>query len=231
MGSSAGRCGACQALIPRDAARCDVCGAAVSAPRRGARRLLFGALLAAVAVAWHQLPAPRTARSYYEEGLECKRRGWVEASRRALSMAVEMDKGEVGHLAALYMRAYLPAHPVTREAQDLNIRGYNLQFGGRPEEARRAYRECIQRYPDFEWPYGNLGALMVSQGEVQEGIEVLEKALAINPSYRNGLLHMAHAHLARGDRAAACAYFRRALAADPMDRAVRQEARENGCPE
>lgn len=244
MGSPAVRCAFCQVLIPSGASRCDACGSALPVRSGGLARLLAGLALASAAALWlrpdSSVPAltparpateQRTARSYYDEGLEYKRLGWVERSRRALSMAVEMDDGEVGKMAARYMGAYLPAHPVTREAQDLNVRGFNLWHSGQAEAAKQVFRDCIARYPRFEWPYGNLGALLVSQGEVQTGIEILGQALAINPSYRNGLLHLAHAHLALGDRDTARAFYQRAIDADPSDDAVRQEARANaGAP-
>lgn len=247
MGSPASRCASCQALIPLDAARCDACGLALVAPVRPHHRMVVAVLFATATlvvlrfdpraaaesavpgVRCLQATGPRTPLSYYEEGIQFKQRGWVERSRRSLSMAVELDKGEVGKKAASFMRAYLPAHPITREAEQLNIQGYNYDHGGHLVEAKRVFSECIVKYPDFEWPYGNLGSILVSQGEVEKGIELLEKALTINPWYRNGLLHMAHAHLARSDRAKALQFYRRAFEADPSDSDVREEAKANGC--
>ena len=52
------------------------------------------------------------------------------------------------------------------------------------------FEALISEYPDFEWPYGNLGFLYLGEGNISKSKKVLEKALSLNPNYLNGWLHL-----------------------------------------
>ncbi len=67
-----------------------------------------------------------------------------------------------------------------------NHLGQALEGLARFEEAAEAYREAIELESSgserSEWPYYNLGALLLADGDVEGAITLLEKALDRNPS-------------------------------------------------
>jgi tetratricopeptide (TPR) repeat protein len=95
---------------------------------------------------------------------------------------------------AYYTKAQLPEargaflkvleiHPHDIKAQT-NL-GLILETGGQTEAAVEAYRTAITWQEKGEEPseqsYANLGSLLLDQGRAQEGLSVLEKAVAIAP--------------------------------------------------
>lgn len=181
--------------------------------------LLVGCLVAFVANNMMQAP-PRevppnlTAEKYYELGKRYKLAGWTEQGRKSLKLAMELSPDGVGKKAEAYLNAYLPVNEVPPEAIKKNIMGAN-QIIFSKDGAIKTFNELIAEYPNFEWPYGNLGSLYVKQGKVAEGKAVLRKALEINPHYVNAWIHLAEANLRDKDPAAARECVAKALEQDP----------------
>ena len=69
--------------------------------------------------------------------------------------------------------------------------------------AKAVFKELIQNYPDFEWPYGNLGSLFIQEGRIDLAQDVLEKALQINRFYLNAWFHLTRARILASDFAGA----------------------------
>lgn len=147
----------------------------------------------------HQVPDGLSAAQYLDLGKQYKEAGWPEQARDALNRSIKADPEGIGKKAQIYLRAYIPRLPVPDVAAQKNITGYNQMARGDRAGAIRTFEECILQFPDFEWPYGNLGFIYTQQGRTKEARDVLQKALAINPSYVNGWLHMAQAKLKDGD--------------------------------
>lgn len=155
-------------------------------------------LVEVVNVASAEEPPPRvvptdlTPREFYELGVHYKELGWTEQARDALVYAMEGDPdGEWGIKAKRFLQARLPRHPVPLMAEQRNITGYNLMMEGDLCGAKDAFEELIHEYPDFEWPYGNLGFLYLGEGNIKKSRTILQKALSLNPNYLNGWLHLA----------------------------------------
>jgi tetratricopeptide (TPR) repeat protein len=163
----------------------------------------------------YQVPEGMSAAQYLDLGKEYKASGWTEQARDALNRSIKADPEGIGKKAETYLRAYLPRYPVPAVAVQKNIAGFNQLARGDQEGAIRTFQECILQFPDFEWPYGNLGSVYVQQGRTKEARDILEKALAINPSYVNGWLHLAEAKLKDGDLKGAHEAARMAQQADP----------------
>lgn len=147
----------------------------------------------------YQVPDGLSAAQYFELAKQYKAAGWPEQAREALTRSIKADPQGIGKKAQIYLRAYIPRLPVPDVAAQKNITGYNQMARGDRAGAIRTFEECILQFPDFEWPYGNLGFIYTQQGRTKEARDVLQKALAINPSYVNGWLHMAQAKLKDGD--------------------------------
>ena len=146
------------------------------------------------------VPEGLTAGEYYELGLKYKEIGWTEQARDSLAMAIEIDPdGESGKLAASYLRTKIPRHPVPLVAEQTNIHGFNQFCSGDEAGARDTFEALIAEYPDFEWPYGNLGCLFIQLGDVGKAKKILRKALDINPHYVNAWLHMSRAEALDGN--------------------------------
>lgn len=154
-------------------------------------------LVEVVTVAGAEEPPPRVVptdlspREFYELGVHYKELGWTEQARDALTYAMEGDpSGDWGTKAKRFLQARLPRHPVPLMAEQKNISGYNLMMAGDIAGAKEVFEGLISEYPDFEWPYGNLGFLYLGEGNISKSKKVLEKALSLNPNYLNGWLHL-----------------------------------------
>jgi tetratricopeptide (TPR) repeat protein len=171
--------------------------------------------------------AEQQAAKYYYLGVYYKQKGRTEYSRAALQEAIRRDKGEIGFKALSFLRSHLPAHPISQEAEQLNIEGFNLLHKGKDYTgAERVFRQCIARYPNFEWPYSNLGGLFVQLGQPGKGLPFLEKATQINPFYTNALRCLSDAHSALGHRDKAIQYLKDAVESDPSDQDLKEELRD-----
>jgi len=172
----------------------------------------------------HSEPPPRdvpqdlTAGEYFELGLKYKEVGWTEQARDALTMAIELDgDGEHGQKAQRFLRSKIPRHPVPLKAEQMNIEGYNLMFMKDEGGARKTFETLIREYPDFEWPYGNLGSLLIRQGDLAKAEDLLQHALKINAYYINGWLHLTRVYGVQERFVEAYDCLSRVRAIDPND--------------
>jgi len=101
----------------------------------------------------------------------------------------------VGALAeAAAMR---PDHPlVSRGSYAMALAYRRLR---EPAEAERVLRECIERFPTFAPAYAELGDLAAALGRPEEAAALLDRAVAVDPSYAPGWLLKAASHGARGE--------------------------------
>lgn len=168
-----------------------------------------------------EVPLDLDAAAYYELGLKYKEVGWTEQARDALRMAMEADPdGESGTRAQRFLRTKIPRFPVPLVAEQTNIRGFNQLFNGEQEAARETFEALIEEYPDFEWPYGNLGSLCIQLGELVKARRILKKALQINPHYVNAWLHLARAEALDERFSAAYECLERVNEIDPDDQNI-----------
>ena len=80
-----------------------------------------------------------------------------------------------------------------------NVLAFDQFYRGDIEGARRAFEALVREYPDFEWPYGNLGSLLIQVGDIDSARRVLDKAVSLNPYYTNAWLHLARLHAVTSD--------------------------------
>lgn len=134
------------------------------------------------------IPEGKDAQFYFGLGLQYKNNGWVEKSRTVLKKAARMDpNGTAGHSAQVFMDVALPKKMTSEDAIMGNIDAYNLMVSSQNTAAVNKFRELIKEYPQFEWPYGNLGSMYLSDGRIDEAEVLIDKALQINPCYLNAL--------------------------------------------
>lgn len=171
-------------------------------------------------------PPEKSAGDYYNEGLSYKAQGRAERARRAMLMAMRADPtGMVGKSAEQYLRNYLPRFPVSDAAQEMSNRAYNLKDAQKTDEAKRVYLQCIRQHPFFEWPYNNLALIYYNEGELDAAEKLLKTALAIKPTYVNGLLTLGWVKARQGDIPSARNAFARALTLDPTNEEAKERLR------
>jgi tetratricopeptide (TPR) repeat protein len=164
-----------------------------------------------------ELPEELSAEEYWQLAVRYKQVGWTEQARDALTAAIEIDgDGEVGTKARCFLRSKIPRHPVPLMAEQLNIQGYNQMFVNELE-AQKIFEQLVDKYADFEWPYGNLGSLLIKRGRLNEARELLMQAVQINPYYINGWLHLSRVYAIEGDLEQAEECLERVIAIDRND--------------
>ena len=169
-----------------------------------------------------QVPEGKTAAEYLEMGKLYKKGGWTEQARDALNRSIKADPGGVGKEARVYLECYIPRYPVSPEAVQLNIAGYNQMVQNDLVGAEKTFLECNRKYPKFEWPYGNLGLVYTQQGKLKEARRALQKSLSLNPSYVNGWLHLAEVCQQGSDSAGAREAVNKVLQLDPSNSSARR---------
>lgn len=164
-----------------------------------------------------ELPEDLTAEEYWQLAVRYKQVGWTEQARDALTTAIELDgDGPVGIKARSFLRSKIPRYPVPLMAEQLNIQGYNQMFVNE-NEAQRMFENLVKDYPDFEWPYGNLGSLLIKRGRLETAQDLLVKAVQINPYYINGWLHLSRVYAIQENFSAAEDCLQRVTAIDASD--------------
>lgn len=125
--------------------------------------------------------------------------------------------GDAGGKAQNYIKSHLPVKPISAQAEALNIKGFNYMARRNNDEAIITFEECIRLYPEFEWPYANLGSLYVRLGNYDKAAYYLNQAIKINPDYVNAFSHLSDLELKQGHKEAALAYLKRAIEASSYD--------------
>lgn len=84
-----------------------------------------------------------------------------------------------------------------RSVRAHNHRGQTLEGMARFDEAKAAYVTAIklerEQATRSEWPYHNLGSLLLQQGETEEAVRYFREALARNPKFVPGKVKLAMA--------------------------------------
>lgn len=142
------------------------------------------------------------AKALYDQGVKLKSAGHPEEARAALTKAIEVDpNGSIAKRAKRFIKNKLPKMPVNEQAVQQNIEGYNQWQSGNTQQAEKIFLSLIQTFPEFEWPYGNLGRLFYEKKQYEEAERYLQKALSLNENYLNGWLHLKDLYQAKGDEA------------------------------
>jgi tetratricopeptide (TPR) repeat protein len=177
-------------------------------------------ILPALGMPTRDIPEGMSAEEYFKMATQYKTMGWTEQARDALLLANEIDPDEVGPRALRYLRTKIPRHPVPHHAVKKNIYGHSQFVRGELDSAKEIFEELIKDYPDFEWPYGNLGAVYIQQGKIGNAKDILAKALDINGDYLNAWLHLGRARAAVLEVREAQSCIDKAIRLDPDDQAA-----------
>ena len=127
------------------------------------------------------LPEHLSTKEYYELGLQYRLAGWVGLAREALSLVIDTDEtGNYSKKASKVLKTQLPLKPVPVEAEQKNIQGYNLMLTN-PKEAKELFKDLMNNYPDFEWPFSNTAKLKLQEGDIAGARGLAKYLLQVNP--------------------------------------------------
>jgi tetratricopeptide (TPR) repeat protein len=147
------------------------------------------------------VPSGLSADEYFKLGQKYKTLGWTEQAREALQLCINLDGGGALSDSALqYLRTRVPRYPVPLAAEQLNIQGVNLmQSDKNLPSAKKIFLELTKRYPDFEWPYGNLGSIYLQTAQLEKAEDMFIEAIKVNPYYANGWLGLGRVNIFKSD--------------------------------
>jgi tetratricopeptide (TPR) repeat protein len=142
---------------------------------------------------------------------------WQEAYRH--QMNGELDRAIEGYRRSI---AVLP----TAEAH--TFLGWTLSFQGKLEEAKRECLRAIDVDPEFGNPYNDIGVYLMSQGELDEAIPWLEKAMLARRYEPRQFPHMnlGRVYTMKGRWWDALREFEAAVRAAPDDKSARRALHE-----
>lgn len=99
--------------------------------------------------------------------------------------------------------------------------GQTYEALGQPDAAERAYRKAIEleqhQAKRSEWPYYNLGLLLLGSGRDAQALPYLRQALERQPAWAQGKVKLAVALEGQGQAAEALRLLREAVEAEPQN--------------
>lgn len=142
-----------------------------------------GAILMLAGVKLAPKEKPLAPAEYYAQGVQYKKRGRTELSREQLQKAIAAGDAVISQKALVFMSTQLPRHPISQDAEQRNAIGFNQLAKHDYVAARKTFEDLTRDFPDFEWPYFNLGTMCLREHKLEQAGTYLEKAVEINPNY------------------------------------------------
>ena len=105
---------------------------------------------------------------------------------------------------------YRPSRP-----EFLHELGEALRSAGRPREAVKAYREAVDRWPQFAPAWRGLGLSNLGSGDARVGLTALERAVALDPLNLEALNALGAEYQKANRMQESVSMLRRAIAAHP----------------
>jgi TolB-like protein/DNA-binding winged helix-turn-helix (wHTH) protein/Tfp pilus assembly protein PilF len=153
--------------------------------------------------------------------VEADRDAILPAARDALQRALELGPNlaetqlALGSFHLFIDRNLVPAEAAAREAVALDpnsamnhmFLGIVLSSANKHVEARAMLRRARELDPLFPLMFANSANVALAAGEPEEAIEYATQAIAINPEFWPGYLHLGNAHRALGNDEAAIEAF------------------------
>ncbi len=153
--------------------------------------------------------------------------GHTEQALQAFGRALDADPSNTEALLGLgqayfrngqydlSMHALERIPEASRDERFFNLQGSALAKNSRLDLAEQSLRRAIQRNPGFEEAHYNLGLVLLKRGSSNEGIAVLQRALARFPRSRNLVATLGIAYQIKGALVAARSTFERLIRLDP----------------
>lgn len=123
-----------------------------------------------------------------------------------------MTQGDLAS-AGPYLKKATELQPLNMEF--LNKWGSHQIYTGQYAVAQELFEELLKEQPKYVPALSNLGTLYLNLGQAQEGVRLLQKAIALDPDYTLAYLNLAEYHAQRFNTAAARAVLEQLLRHQP----------------
>ncbi len=131
----------------------------------------------------------------------------LETGHRSLALAQQSPEAAPPPQAPPPSEVPLPEDPVQR--------GQVLLGRGNLEDAEKAFREAVQKYPNKPEPLYFLGVVYLQKGEAEKALEQFQKVLKLIPNHLLSHYNIGQAYLLLGKREEAIQAFQTALKIEP----------------
>ncbi|WP_139240555.1 tetratricopeptide repeat protein, partial [Geitlerinema sp. PCC 9228] len=126
-----------------------------------------------------------------------------------------MLRRSMSWIVGVCLVAASPVAVVAQSVDELHERGDAAQEANNYEEAARIFREIIERAPNDDEAYFELGYTLRQQGKLEEAIANYRQALQINPDYAVAYNNLGYALQQQGKLQEAVQNYRQAIQSDP----------------
>jgi hypothetical protein len=172
---------------------------------------------------YERLPENLTAKQYFKMGVEEKFSGKANRSRLLLTLAAERGDDRIKKQVAQELKTELPKNFVPFEAQKLNNESHNLLIAAAYKSLVVQAKECIAKYPTFEWPYMSLAYFYLLDEKADKAEELMQNLTAINPDFTDAWILRSIIKDKEGDNAEAKRLMSRAIELNPEARDKRRD--------
>lgn len=135
------------------------------------------------------LPEGLSAADYLKMGARYEQFGYAEQARSALKETIKLaPQSNEAKRARLRLSTRIPGQEVTSDAGRRYVDALKSFVTQELDECKQTLELLIRDYPEFEWPYLQLGRLLMMEGEIERAKDLAGKVLKLNP-------YMLKAHL------------------------------------
>lgn len=129
------------------------------------------------------LPDGLGAAEYLKMGARYEQFGYAEQARMALKEAVKTaPESKEAKRAGLRLKTRIPLREVRDDATSLYVDALKLFYVQELDESKQTLKLLIRDYPDFEWPYIQLGRIVMMDGDIERARDLCGQALKLNGS-------------------------------------------------
>ncbi len=138
------------------------------------------------------MPDGLAVAEYLKMGARYEQIGFAEQARAALQKAVAQGGDtQAGKRAKIRLRTRIPKEKVSDDATHRYIDSLKLYLTQELIDAKAKLELLIREYPLFEWPYIQLGHILLTAGEVDRASDLASKVVRHNPNMIKGWLLLA----------------------------------------
>lgn len=138
------------------------------------------------------IPEGLSAAEYLKMGARYEQIGFAEQARKALLQAVKVSPDSPqAKRAKIRLTTRIPKERVSDDATRRYVDSLKLYLTQEIADAKTKLELLIREYPDFEWPYIQLGHILLQAGEVERAQDLAAKVTRQNQSMIKAWLMLA----------------------------------------
>ncbi len=152
-------------------------------------KVVEGVVLPRIGLPIDYLPEGLSQIEYLKMGARYEQLGFAEQARAALEKTISQGSDTMqGKRAKIRLRTRIPRDKVSDDATRRYVDALKLYITQEIVDAKAKLELLIREYPDFEWPYIQLGHILLTAGEVDRALDLAAKVVRQNPNMIKGWL-------------------------------------------